>query len=171
MKQHVRSATTIPAQLAWAVSKCILLVFLVGEIVGCSRQFEDKWSKNRPSVFKAVGSVTWNGEPAAGAVVTLQSKSHNLAASGKTDAAGKFMLTTWRHGDGAVAGDHSVTISTWEVRGHDGEGNPIEVPVMPAKYEQPETSELITTIAEHGENVLSFEVSGPRRSDASPLNP
>lgn len=171
MERHVRRAITKQARVARAVSQCILLVLVVGGSIGCSRQFEDKWSKSRPLVFKTAGSVTWNGEPAAGAVVTLHSKSHSLAASGKTDAAGKFMLTTWRYGDGAVAGDHSVTISTWEVRGHDGEGNPIEVPVMPAKYEQPETSELTATIAERGENVLSFEVSGPRRNGAKPVQP
>lgn len=171
MERHFRSTITMPPRVAWAVLQCMLLVSLVGGSVGCSRQFEDKWSKSRPPVFKAVGSVTWNGEPAAGAVVTLHSKSHSLAASGKTDAAGKFMLTTWRHGDGAVAGDHNVTISAWEVRGHDGEGNPIEVPVMPAKYEQPETSELTATIAERGENVLVFEVSGPRRNASKPAQP
>lgn len=171
MDRHFLGTTNPPSWAGWLVSPCIVLIFFVGGIAGCSRQFEDKWSRSRPPVFKAAGNVTWNGEPAAGAVVTLHSKSHNLAASGKTDAAGKFVLTTWRHGDGAVAGDHSVTISTWEVRGYDGEGNPIEVPVMPAQYEQPETSGLTATIGERGENSLAFEVSGPRRNATKPGQP
>jgi hypothetical protein len=132
-------------------------------LAGCSRHFEDKWSKSRPPVFKTTGTVTWNGAPAAGAVVTLHSESHNLAASGKTDDAGKFTLTTWRYGDGAVSGNHKVTISTWIVTGYDGEGTPIETPVMPAKYENPDTSGLTAEVNDGGANLLSFEVAGSRR--------
>ncbi len=135
----------------------------VALVVGCSRNLEDKWSKSRPPVFKTTGTVTWNGAPAAGAVVTLHSDSHNLAASGKTDDMGKFALTTWRQGDGAVAGSHKVTISTWIVTGYDGEGTPIETPVMPAKYENPDTSKLTAEVKDRGLNVLSFDVAGPRR--------
>lgn len=171
MKRNMQSTITAPTRVAWGVTHSLLLLVATSGCAGCSRQFEDKWSKSRPPVFKVAGSVTCNGEPAAGAVVTLHSKSHNLAASGKTDAAGNFVLTTWRYGDGAVAGEHSVTVSTWEVRGHDGEGNPIEVPVMPAKYEQPETSELTATIAERGDNILALSVNGPRRNPGKPTPP
>ena len=136
---------------------------------GCSRQYEDKWSKRRPPSFPTTGIVTWNGEPATGALVTLQSLSHNLSASGRTDAKGEFALTTWRQGDGAVAGDHKVTIETIVVAGYTSEGGLIEVNAMPPKYEKPETSGLTATISDKGKNVLSFAVEGPRRGPTSPV--
>lgn len=145
------------------------LVFIVSS--GCSRQYEDKWSKRRPPSFPTTGIVTWNGEPATGALVTLQSLSHNLSASGRTNDKGEFALTTWRQGDGAVGGDHKVTIETTVVSGYTSEGGLIEVNAMPPKYEKPETSGLTATINDKGKNVLSFAVEGPRRGPTSPVPP
>jgi len=138
---------------------------------GCSRHYEDKWSRSRPRSFPTTGSVTWNGEPAAGALVTLHSLSHNLAASGRTDAKGEFALTTWRQSDGAVAGDHKVTIETTVIAGYTSEGGLIEVNAMPPKYEKPDTSGLTATISDKGKNVLSFAVEGPRRGPTTPVPP
>jgi len=143
------------------------LVFVVSS--GCSRQREDKWSKRRPPSFPTTGIVTWNGEPATGALVTLQSASHNVAASGRTNDKGEFALTTWRQGDGAVGGDHKVTIETTVIAGYTSDGGLIEVNAMPPKYEKPETSGLTATISDKGKNVLSFAVEGPRRGPTSPV--
>ena len=143
----------------WQILACLSLLLSVG----CSRHYEDKFSRARPPVFKTTGRVIWNGEPAAGALVTLQSQSHNLAASGKTDAKGEFTLTTWRPGDGAVAGDHVVSIENVVIPGYTSEGLPIEINVMPETYQNPKTSGLNATIKTTGPNVLSFEVTGPRR--------
>jgi hypothetical protein len=131
-------------------------------------QLKDKFSRARPPVFKTTGRVIWNGEPAAGALVTLQSQSHNLAASGKTDAKGQFTLTTWRPGDGAVAGDHAVSIENVVIPGYTPDGLPIEINVMPQVYLDPKTSGLNATIKTTGPNVLSFEVAGPRREAKMP---
>lgn len=130
--------------------------------VGCSRQFEDKWSRSRPPAFKTNGRITWNGEPAAGALVTLHARDLNLAASGKSDSQGTFVLTTWRLGDGAVAGDHKVAVRTIVVAGFDGGGNPIEVNVMPPQFGNPDTSGIVATVSENAENSLAIEVVGPR---------
>lgn len=135
---------------------------------GCSRHYEDKFSRARPPVFKTTGSVTWNGEPAVGALVTLQSQSHNLAASGKTNAKGQFTLTTWRPDDGAVAGEHAVSIENVVIPGYTADGLPIEINVMPETYQNPKTSGLSATIKTTGPNVLSFEVVGPRREAKMP---
>jgi len=155
-----------------AVSLAYLMFFLMFVMAsGCSRQYEDKWSKRRPPSFPTTGIVTWNGEPATGALVTLQSLSHNLSASGRTDAKGEFALTTWRQGDGAVAGDHKVTIETTVIAGYTSEGGLIEVNAMPPKYEKPDKSGLTATISDKGKNVLSFAVEGPRRGPTSPVPP
>jgi|GEM_PF-827693 len=148
----------------WLVTFC--LTSLV--VTGCSRYHEDKFSRARPPVFKTTGRVTWNGEPAVGAIVALSSLSHNLTASGMTDAKGEFILKTWRQGDGAVAGDHRVTIQTIMISGWRADLSAIEVNVMPPKYEKPDTSDLTATISDKGKNVLSFEVVGPRCGPTSP---
>jgi hypothetical protein len=139
-----------------------LALLAIALATGCSRHYEDRFSRARPPVFKATGRVTWNGEPAPGATVSLQSQSHNLAATSITDAQGKFVLTTWRYADGAVAGDHKVTVETLVPT------NPAAPAVeyknvMPPKYQDPETSGLTAVISDTGPNVLSFEVVGPRR--------
>lgn len=158
--------TNVHRDVACHVRMCAgaaMLSIAIPLLSGCTRHHEDKWSRVRPPVFETTGRIVWNGEPAAGAMITLQSQSHNVAASGRTNAKGEFVLTTYRPDDGAVAGDHTVTIVAPVVTGHDGEGNPIEVNVMPQRYEQPDTSGLSATISESGKNVLSFDVTGPRR--------
>jgi hypothetical protein len=144
---------------------------LVAAVIGCSRPYEDKFSRARPPVFKTTGRVMWNGSPAGGALVTLHSKAHNLAASGRSDANGGFTLTTWRLGDGAVAGEHAVSIESIVITGYTAEGLPIEVNDMPPTYQNPETSGLTAMINDGGSNVLSFEVSGPKKIDGKPSTP
>jgi hypothetical protein len=148
--------------LPWLAMVCLTTI----AATGCSRHHEDKWSRARPPVFKTTGRVMWNGEPAAGAIVALNSLSHNLTASGMTDTNGEFVLTTWRQGDGATAGDHRVTIQTILISGWTADLSPIEVNTMPPIYEKPETSGLTATISDKGKNVLVLEVSGPRRGPA-----
>ena len=55
------------------------------------------------------GTVTLNGQPATEAEVIF-TPSKGRVASGATDAAGRFTLSTNKSGDGAVPGDHKVTV-------------------------------------------------------------
>lgn len=61
------------------------------------------------------GSVKVGEEPAVGALVTFQQTGASRVSSGKTDADGKFELTTYTNGDGAFIGLNSVTIASVEV--------------------------------------------------------
>ena len=171
-KSFNMKSRTLTMQRLWlqpsTVAMCTAFLMLV-MASGCSRQYEDKWSKRRPPSFPTTGIVTWNGEPATGALVTLQSLSHNVAASGRTNDKGEFALTTWRQGDGAVAGDHQVTIATSVITGYGTDGSIFEVNAMPPKYEKPESSGLTATINDKGKNLLSFVVEGPRRGPTSPV--
>jgi hypothetical protein len=67
---------------------------------------EFKVSQAKTSAFETNGRATWNGSPAGGALATLHSKAYNLASSGRAGTDGVFTLTTWRLGDGTVAGEH-----------------------------------------------------------------
>jgi hypothetical protein len=65
------------------------------------------WGKSE--TVPVTGTVTLNGQPAKDAEVIF-TPSQGRVASGATDAAGRFSLSTNKPGDGAVPGDHKVTI-------------------------------------------------------------
>jgi hypothetical protein len=150
MKRHLRSTVAV-----LAVSCCL-------PIAGCWSRV-DKLAARRPKTYPASGRVLWNGEPAAGVIVSLDSKSHRLSAVGMTDSTGRFTLKTFKPGDGAASGEHGVRLDKIEITGHDANGTPIEVSVMPAKYADAKTSCLTATVVEKGKNEFTFEVTGPRR--------
>ena len=67
-------------------------------------------ASDRPELFKVTGSVTFKGAPVEGATVTFSCPTASRSASGVTDASGKFSLTSFDTNDGAIAGEHAVTI-------------------------------------------------------------
>lgn len=80
---------------------------VVALVIGCSRS-------SGPNVQFVEGHVLLDGEPLAGADVGFNPESNSgIAASGQTDAAGVFTLTSARGGvggRGAVAGTYVVTV-------------------------------------------------------------
>jgi hypothetical protein len=60
------------------------------------------------------GTVTSQGKPVAGAVITFVPTGEGEAASAITDSAGKYALTTWEAGDGARPGEYRVKVSKQE---------------------------------------------------------
>lgn len=67
------------------------------------------------AVYPVVGQVVVNGKPAEGATVVFHPQAAGevaeLRPTGKTDADGRFKLTTRESNDGAPAGDYKVTIN------------------------------------------------------------
>lgn len=70
-------------------------------VVGCSG--DDR-------VAPVTGVVTLDDKPIAEASVTFMPKEGGRPAFGVTDAEGKYELTTFEEGDGALIGNHVVTI-------------------------------------------------------------
>src|SRR5581483_1306273 len=104
-----------------------------------------------------------NGQPLAGAMVTFTNPEAKTAASGLTDAEGKFTLTTFQSGDGAVPGKQLVAVSKVESSGQNqiteksagpvfrpGGAPPTHRWVIPKKYGSPDTSGLTADVAESG---------------------
>jgi hypothetical protein len=141
----------------------VLVVVCCLPIAGCWGRV-DKFAARRPKTYPANGRVLWNGEPTEGVLVSLDSKSHNLSAVGRTDSTGRFTLKTFNPADGAAVGEHGVRLEKIEITGHDANGTPIEVSVMPAQYADAKTSGLTATVVEKGKNEFTFEVTGPRRN-------
>ena len=106
------------------------------------------------------GTVTMKGQPVDKAEVMFNPKRGRLA-SGVTDAAGHFALSTAKPGDGAMPGEYTVTL---------GEFYPPDQPPkpppgggflpsrFPIKYADPNTSPLTATIERGKKNDFQFEV-------------
>jgi hypothetical protein len=134
---------------------------VAGLIAGCSRRFEDRWSRARPRTYPAGGQVHWNGEPVENAIVAFDSLVHKVTAVGTTDAKGVFRLETYRPGDGAVAGEHRVRIEKLETTTVTADGI-TQVSVLPRRYADSKKSGLMATVTEDGKTNLLFEVTGPK---------
>jgi hypothetical protein len=139
-------------------------------IAGCSSN-EDMWTKMRPKVVPATGTVLYKGAPVADATVTFNNKDVGRSAFAKTDANGVFRLTTFKEGDGAAPGQQQVTVRKTELipgkslppaDASESMYPPIVLPerwLIPQRYSHPESSELTVEVVAGGENefVLKLE--------------
>src|SRR5688500_16957910 len=84
---------------------CVTLAFSSG----CGKQ------DNRPGRVPGTGIVLQKGHPVAEANVVFEPQGTTPAATGKTDASGRFQLTSFDPSDGAVPGDYKVAIQKVQV--------------------------------------------------------
>jgi hypothetical protein len=70
---------------------------------GCS-------ASGRPAIAPVRGTVTYRGQPVAGATVVFLCSGAPRLAVGKTDERGEYQLTTYEKNDGAMIGNHVVTV-------------------------------------------------------------
>ena len=130
----------------------------------------------RPTRYPVSGTVTMNGQPVAGATLNFLSSDGSRSAVGQTDAQGRYELTTFSPGDGALPGDYGVAIMKYELTtdaaarpedeapdepaGDDpfaGGPDPEPVNVLPERYASVATSDLTATVVE-GDNTFDFTV-------------
>lgn len=131
-------------------------------ILGCSSPAD---TSNRPATVPVTGTVTYNGSPLEGATVAfLPKKPGDPGASGRTDASGKFSLTAFEPGDGAVPGSYLVTVTKTEAQGggeaQDDSEAPVTAPksLIPEKYNNPQGSGLTADVKEGDPNEFTFEL-------------
>jgi len=142
-------------------------------IAGCSGS-GGEGSADQPPTYPVTGTVTLNGEPVTEASVSFRGEvdGKNIGAAGQTDSNGEFTLTTFQPGDGAVAGQHQVTVIKAVVEGEDpsyfDENSPNygkEPPptttkyLVPEKYSKFETSGLTAEVSADGENEIKLELT------------
>ncbi len=93
---------------SWTLA--VLATLTVFPLVGCGG------SQGR-EVANAQGEVTLDGQPISNVVVSFSPESTGpdgtpgKSATGITDEQGKFQLSTYEIGDGALVGTHRVTVS------------------------------------------------------------
>ena len=108
----------------------------------------------------AEGVVTYQGAPLVDAGVLFK-PAHGPSAMGVTDAQGRFTLTTANF-DGALIGEHQVSITKAETIMKQVVGNPFPVyqikPLIPKKYFSFSTSQLKATVADD-DNEFKFDLT------------
>jgi hypothetical protein len=140
-------------------------VLVVALVAGCSDGAKGR--TDRPDVVEASGTLTYKGTAVEGATVVLvpQEKS-GYAASGLTDASGRFELSAFTPDTGAVPGKYKVTVSKVEAPpaaagpegGHDESETPPSRDLLPAKYKDATTTDLTAEIPKDGTSDLTFDL-------------
>lgn len=127
-------------------------------IAGCAKP-------GRAPTAKAAGKLSAGGAPLAGVNVTF-TPAAGRSASGTTDAEGKFSLSTFAPGDGAVPGKHRVTLSLKEAD-VPMPGTPEAAAYKPQprpfakKYSGLATTDLEIEVPVDGNPAITLEVAGP----------
>lgn len=116
-----------------------------------------------PDVATVKGTVTLDGEPLEGAMVTFQPE-NGRPADGTTDSQGQYELLYTAGKPGAKIGKHTVTITT-STTVTDEEGNMTATPEkLPPEYNV--ESELVREV-EPGENIIDFDLTSDPAGSAS----
>lgn len=118
-------------------------------------------------VVPVSGTLTYQGQPLESYQVTFLPTDGRRAATGVTDAAGKFTMGTNTAGDGAPPGPHKVAI-VWVAPNVDTPGNEqiIDDPSLlpkpkvkiPDQYANPDTSGITQDVPDGGLSDLKIDL-------------
>ncbi len=117
---------------------------------GCSGRY--------PATVPVHGTVRMDGKPLAGGRIDFRPEEGRLATAA-IDPEGRYALTTFRPGDGAVPGTHRVTVTFGrETKQPIEEGieQPIEW-VVPQRYGDPATTPLRADVSP-GNDRIDFDL-------------
>ncbi len=127
----------------------LMLVLLVG-MAGCGGGVGD-----RPSLGRVSGQVTLDNSPVEGAELQFRPVDGGRPSSGVTDAQGRYTLIFSENVNGAVIGQHTVSISTGGYK-QQPDGSTTESPEqIPARYN---TETSLTREVQSGANEINFEL-------------
>ncbi len=88
---------SLPHRLA----ACLMVALFCALLTGCGDDL--------PPTAPVQGIVTWNGKPVEHGTITFYPK-NGRPATGQIQPDGSYTITTFRSKDGAILGNHSVTI-------------------------------------------------------------
>lgn len=157
----------------------IIVGSLMAAAIGCSKQ-----GAQRPATVPAKATVTYQGQPVAGATVMLVPEgTAGRSAQGVTDSSGTATLMTFEAGDGAVPGPYTVMVTKVEAGSGTGTPSPVggkvdpqayakimaeaaakkSIPaapkqLLPAKYSKKETSDLKVEVKSGQENHFKLDL-------------
>ena len=112
--------------------------------------------------YPVAGRVTMaDGTPLDGGddgSIIFESMEHGVSATGSIDSAGRFTLTTFEVGDGAVAGMHRVAISPPTPAGDPDRRAP--GPRFPPKFRDLDASGLEVEVTPTNDNQIAIQLIG-----------
>lgn len=125
-----------------------------------------------PELRRVSGTVTLHGEPVADATVAFCNDASARFATGRTDQHGRFTLTSYNPGDGALPGEHQVVVT--KIEASDDENLNLSMDealqarprkhrpqqLLPPEYASRDTTPLVVSVSEEGEEDLLIELSG-----------
>lgn len=141
-----------------ALACAILVIAACVVLPGCAKP-------GRAPTAAAAGKLSAGGTPLSGVNVTF-TPAGGRSATGTTDGEGKFSLSTFAPGDGAVPGKHRVTLSL-KAADVPMPGTPeaaaYKPPALPfaKKYAGLSTTDLEVEIPAGGNKAIALEVAGP----------
>jgi hypothetical protein len=83
-----------------------VVIALLGACSGCGTS-----EGFRAPLIPVKGKVTYKGQPLAQGTVTFESQDSGKRSTGKLQTDGTFVLSTYKQGDGVLAGHYSVIVS------------------------------------------------------------
>ena len=104
-----------------------------------------------PELGSVTGTVTLDGQPVPHAFVVFTPQGPGRPSQTKTDAEGRFSLKFNADREGALIGNHRVTVSTADIT---DDGRNIKE-IIPAEYNR---EGAIDVAVKAGENVISLEL-------------
>lgn len=142
----------------------------VGLAIGCLG-----CGSSAPKTVRVSGVVDFDGKPLTKGTITFLpqttgEKDLNRPATGIIDSQGRFELSTYKPGDGALPGKYQVTVVSNSVEPtleEIAEGAKY-VSAIPAGYNSPLTSGLSATVSESGPVTLDFHLKTGGAPDKAP---
>lgn len=159
-----------------SIPKVLLAALAAFFLNGCSG---NGGGGSRLTVYPVSGKITLSGAPVSNAIVMFSPKGQQPAATGQTDAEGKYQLTTYDvANDGAAEGEYLVMVikqaapaaSASEPAGGHGAPRAHTAPargkkaetasgsILPPKYSDRNSSDLAATVKDSGENKFDFDL-------------
>jgi hypothetical protein len=145
--------------IASKVRRCRLPIALLTLACSCGCGTKDR------ATYPVSGKVVFdNGAPLAGGMVMFESEpagsEPRYSSAGVIAADGTFQLSTFKEGDGAVAGKHRALVRVKRAGDAEKPGAHAESPIA-SKFENFDTSGLTFTV-EPGNNDLKIVVKHPQ---------
>jgi hypothetical protein len=137
--------------------RCLWLCAPAALLLGCG---------GRPGLMPVSGTVRLDGQPLEKLSVTFF-PAQGRAANGVTHPDGRFVLTTFKQGDGALIGEHTVTIVPMLDPPIALPSNMVKTakqvaakaPPIPEKFQDNRTTDLKRTVKPDGGNEFTFDLS------------
>lgn len=115
----------------------------------------------KPPAFKTSGKVVFsNGTTVKTGTVELKSREHSIQARGVIGTDGQFVLSTYRDGDGAIAGTHDCVVVQMVIVEDLKERNHGVYGVVNPRFASYHTSGLTCTIEPKHGNEITLTVEG-----------